>query len=299
MSLWQSALELSSDRNIIAGSEADLADAIRQGADLRIYTEFIYNEHIDIESDNDELVREVSEFGVTYLLNDSWSAGIMSLRQPIVPPLSFGPRPSMSFFIYNQNGQQAIGRPYLDGVPAEGVPGLSPVPSSHGMKKYLSQEGFDQDTNAPSSNFIYDFEVYRFYVNNSWREVLSHDESGEVIFGSIEELADAFSLGSEIKIGVHGLCGDMGGDGQILDHEVFVQAGPGYYNTRQKLFTTGSHPVVRVCPATPLVYSTQNWDFGWIMARTDGQIQFRRCDPFSLKFEDRNSRHAIRWFVRN
>ena len=123
---WESVLTLNADRERIDGSTERLADAIRRGADLRIYTEFRYDEHVETESDNDEVVEEVSEFRVTYLLDDRWVAGIMSLRQPILPPAGFGPRPSMSFFLYNQNGQQAIARPYLDGPPAIGTPGPAP-----------------------------------------------------------------------------------------------------------------------------------------------------------------------------
>ena len=41
----KSVLELDMNRNIISGSPKDLRDAIRRGADLRIYTEFRHNEH--------------------------------------------------------------------------------------------------------------------------------------------------------------------------------------------------------------------------------------------------------------
>ena len=116
MTKWVSVLELDSRREITGGSPGALCAAIRRGADLRIYTEFIHNEHIDPASDSAELIREVSEFRATYLVEDRWCAGIMTLRQPISLPDAFGPRASMSFFMYNQDGQQAIARPYLDGV---------------------------------------------------------------------------------------------------------------------------------------------------------------------------------------
>ena len=59
---WTSALKLDTNRQVIDGSSKALADAVRDGADLRIYTEFCHNEHIDVTSDNDELIREVAEF---------------------------------------------------------------------------------------------------------------------------------------------------------------------------------------------------------------------------------------------
>jgi hypothetical protein len=112
MTAWTCALTLDASRQTIAGSEIALTDAIRRGADLRVYTEFRHNQHIDTTSANDELVREVAEFAVTYLVDDRWTAGLMSQRQPVSLPDGFGPRPSMSFFLYNQDGHQAIGRPH-------------------------------------------------------------------------------------------------------------------------------------------------------------------------------------------
>ena len=112
---WTSALHLDASRQRVSGSEEALAAAIRRGADLRIRTEFKNNEHIDTSSESAELIEEVAEFAGTYLMEDRWVAGIMTLRQPISLPDGFGSRPSMSFFLYNQDGRQAIARPYLDG----------------------------------------------------------------------------------------------------------------------------------------------------------------------------------------
>lgn len=98
----------------MSGSSAQLAAAVGRAADLRILTEFRHNEHIDVASSNDELVREVAQFAVTYLVDGRWTAGIMSLRQPVQLPSGFGPRPSMSYFLYNEDGSQAIARLHLD-----------------------------------------------------------------------------------------------------------------------------------------------------------------------------------------
>ena len=56
--------------------------------------------------------------------------------------------------------------------------GQSPVNDWPDMPKYHELENFDADTNAPSSNFIYDFEYFHFLVRPIWREVLSHDADG-------------------------------------------------------------------------------------------------------------------------
>lgn len=299
MTAWRCTLELDSKRNVTSGSTTDLADAIGRAADLRIYTEFLHNEHIDVRSSSDERIREVAEFGVTYRIDKTWSAGIMHLRQPIELPAGFGLRSSMSFFLYNQNGTQAIARPYLDGVPATALPGPSPIVSPEDMPKYHAFDAWDRGTNAPSHNFIYDFDVFRFCVNDCWREVLHHSATGDVLSGSLTELVDAFSSGCAIKLGIDNLCADLPSDAAIaLNHEVFVQGGSAYYYTEQKLFIIGSHPLVRVSPGVPMQYATGNWDFGWLMVRNDGHVVYRRCDPYSLKFSDHVTQCAVRWFVR-
>ncbi len=298
-STWRCALQLDARRNVVSGSLADLATAIGRAADLRIYTEFRHNEHVDVSSPSGERIREVAEFGVTYRVDGDWVAGIMSLRQPIELPLGFGPRSSMSFFLYNQDGTQGIARPYLDGGPVAATPGAAPAQPPPNMPKYHVLDSWDAGTNAPSQNFVYDFDVFRYCVNDSWREVLRHSATGAVESGSIDDLVDAFSSGCAIKLGVGNLCADLVLDeDRVLGHEVFIQGGSAYYYTEQKLFMIGSHPLVRVRPALPLRYASHGWDFGWLMARSDGQVVYRRCDPYTLKFSDHATRNAVRWFAR-
>lgn len=299
MSSWKCALELRSDRSIASGSEAALAAAIRRGADLRIYTAFRHNEHIDTSSDNHEIIKEVSDFRITYLMEDRWVSGIMNLRMPVNPPTGFGPRPSMSFFLYNQNGQQSIARPFLDGIPATGTPGPAPIPDHSDMPKYHQQDNWDADTNAPSQNFIYDFEAFRYLVRDEWREVLAHTANGEVTGGSLDALTTAFEAGSEIKVAIRGLCDDLGGGaGKAMEHEIFVHTGPGYYSTERRIFVAASQPLVRVKPSIPMLYGSGNWDFGWFLPRNDGFVAKWICDPHTLAWRKLEGHHAIRWFVR-
>ncbi|MBL9215423.1 MAG: hypothetical protein JNG83_08110 [Opitutaceae bacterium] len=294
---WHCALELDEQRRPIAGSAADLAAAIRRGADLRIATAFRHNEHIDPASDNPEVIREVADFRVTYLLEDRWTAGLINLRQPVALPDDFGPRPSLSFFLYNQDGTQAIARPYLDGVPP--VPPAAPAAAAHAdMPRFHLEAAFDLETNAPSRNFIYDFDFYRYWVCDNWTEVLAHDRNGRVTTGSVERLAHEFYRGREVKVAVSGLADELAEPDHPIPHEVIVHCGSCYYYTRQQLFIAATHPLVRVKPAVPLRYSSQGWDFGWLLPRTDGQVVRWLVNPRTLKFERTRRRHALRWFVR-
>jgi hypothetical protein len=295
MSPWRCALALDRRRAVSAGSEAALCRAIRNAADLRIYTEFLHHEHLEPGSANHEVVQEVSDFRVTYLVEERWVAGIMTLRMPITPPVGFGPRASMSFFMYNQDGRQAIARPFLDGVPATAAPGPSPLDDHRDMPKYHQDDAWDTGTNAPSSNFIYDFEAFRYLVRDEWQEALAHQADGTVTAGSLAALVEAFTSGAEVKVAIRGLCADLGSG---VDHELFVQTGPGYYSTERKIFCAGTQPVVRVKPAVPMRYASRGWDFGWLLARTDGCVARWLCDPYALAFRKSESRHALRWFVR-
>ena len=296
---WKCVLVLDRERHLVSGGTEALAAAIRRGADLRIYTEFRHNEHIDTKSDNPELIREVADFRVTYLLDNHWVAGIINLRQPIDLPNGFGPRPSMSFFLYNQNADQAIARPFLDGEPATGKMGTSPLDDHSDMPKYHQFDAWDSGTNAPSSNFAYDFETYKFWVCDDWEEVYTHSADGKVLSGSIDALTEAFAAGREVKVGISELCGDMTEDpATAMPHEVFVQCGSCYYYTERKQFMAASQPVVRVKPAIPMRYKSKEWDFGWLMPRSDGHVARWLVDPYTLKFDRSEGRYAMRWFVR-
>lgn len=298
MSEWMNVLELDQDRAVVAGSEGALVDAIRRGADLRIGTQFLHGEHIDPDSGSDEVVVEVADFGITYLIDDRWSAGVINLRQPVSLKLpGFGPGSSMSFFMYNQNGEQAIARPYFEDSPAgrqrEGELAKPPA-----MAKYHVIDNADLDTNAPSQNFIYDFENFRYLVRDSWEEVFSHSADGRSE-GSIDALEEAVIAGRSVKVGITGLCADLAAEDESpLLHEVFVTVGACYYYTEKRRLTAGTHPLVRVRPAVPMRYASKAWDFGWLMCRTDGFVERRIHDPYTLASTDTQMQCAMRWFVR-
>jgi len=299
MSGWRCVLELDTGRRVSAGSQEGLQKAIRSGADLRIYTEFKFNEHVDVASSNDEIVRECSDFRVTYLLEDRWVAAVMTQRMPIDVPDGFGPRASMSLFMYGQDGRQAIARPFLDGLVPTGTIGPAPLGDHHAMPKYHQLDGWDAETNAPSSNFVYDFEVYRYWVRDDWQELLSHTAEGEILSGTADALGEALEKGRELKVGIRGICADLADNpGQAMDHEVFIRLIPGFYFSRRRLFAAETELVVRVRPAIPMRYQSRGWDFGCLMPRSDGFVARWLCDPYTLQFKKSEGRYAIRWFVR-
>jgi hypothetical protein len=294
---WRCVLTLDDRRRVIGGGAADLRRAIGRGADLRIGSEFRHNEHIDTASSDDDLVRESMDMRCTYLIDGRWAAGVLTLRQPVALPDGFGPRPSLSLFLYNEDGGQAIARPFLDGQAATAAPGPAPVADHAAMPRYHELDSWDAGTNAPSSNFLYDFDVLRYFVRQDWRLALHHAADGTVLAGSLTELTDAFAAGAEIKVGIGGLCDDLDA-GKSPPHETFIQCGSCYHYTRRGLFIAGTHPVVRVRAAVPLRYASRNWDYGWLLPRTDGHVARLLYDPYTLRPARSTSRHELRWFVR-
>ena len=287
-------LSLDSRRRVTAGSPKALRDAIRRGGDLRIYTGFKHNEHIDVHSDNPELIHEISDFRVTWLLDDRWVAGAMNLRMPVVPPGIFGPRPSWSFFLYNEDGSQAIARPFLDGQTRVPPTGEFPAVSPADMPKYHTLSDFDQGTNAPSQNFVYDFEAYHFFVNDCWEEIYAHDAQGNPLLGSYDDLTSAFLANRELKAAIR----DFGRAPGEPTCELFTHLGSGYQNTETRNFCINSQPVVVVQPAIPLRYASGNWSFGNMILRSNGEVTYWKCDPYLMQYSKVTCRCPIRYFAR-
>jgi len=148
---------------------------------------------------------------------------------PVASLDGFGPRASMSFFMYNQDGTQAIARPFFDGQPPQPDNNASPGEVSANVLRMHMLDRQDVGTNAPSENFIYQFDEYRYLVRDEWRQVLAHDAGGRVTGGSLEALTDAFAEGREIKVAIAGLCAELSEDPEhAVRHELMVHCGPGW-----------------------------------------------------------------------
>lgn len=303
-SRWQCALELDSAERVVSGGYAGLCDALRRGADLRVYTEFTFEEHIAPDTgmlnnpEHDGLIRETIDFRQTFLVDDRHGAGVTTTRQPMNPVLGFnGPDPRLSLFLYNMTGHQSCATvPLAAKSQAVQPPGrCETIPTPPDMPKMSVTDAFDVGSACPSRNFIYHMGVYRFWVSDGWTEVLSHDAHGGVLHGSWEQLVEAQHNGREIKVGISGLCAGLG-EGPAV--EVFSLLGSGFTHTAKKLYESQTHPLVRVRPGIPLGYGPGGWDVTWLIVRTDGTASGRSLDPRTLMFHDWQGRFACRWFVR-
>lgn len=309
-SKWKMALELSPKREVTGGSYAQLSRAIGRGADLRIYTEFTHEEHIapfTTTAANDPrhagLYREVIDFRQTFLVDRTHVAGVTLYRQPLEPTQGFnGADPRMSYFLYNMTGHQSCANLMLDAVNRAAAPGKCEVeqPPAN-VPKMSAMDVFDVGTSGPSRNFIYDMEVYRYFVHDSWDQVLAHTADGKVTDGSFDAIEKAQIEGREMKVAIQGLCHDLAGAGTesaSLPHETFSALGSSFVHTKHRYYEVLTHPIVRVAPNVPMKYASQNWDVSWVFLRTDGYAMVRTLNPFTRRFSDRKARFACRWFVR-
>ncbi len=303
---WKCVLELRPDRSIASGSYSALCAAVRNGADLRIYTEWRYEEHVapglaDPDPRNNGLVQEIIDMRETMLMDDRYAAGITTLRQPILPCHGFNrdAPPRTSFFMYGMDGRQSVANLMLDDATPTAQPGVSRiVPPPTRMPKMRQAEENDAGTPGPSRNFIYDFEVYRFFVKEDWSSILAHDTTGRVTSGSWEAFHQAHRDGREFKAGIAGLCADLAGPADSIPHEFFTLLGSGWVHTALGRYEALSHPLVRVTPAIPMTYRSRGWDVAWVYLQTDGCAVVRALDPYTRKFRDRETRLNCRWFVR-
>jgi len=303
---WTSVLELTSDRTVAAGSKRALADAIGRGAELRMYTEFLFEEHI-VPGGTDEPslqgpIREVIDFRQTILVDGDHVGGITTQRQPLHPPFGFnGTDPRMSYFMYTGDGEQALANLALGADEAWAAPGsrsIEPTPAD--MPKMSPAETFDSGTSGPSRNFVYDMEVYRYFVNDEWEEVYAHDADGSPVGGSFDALEAAQIAGRELRVAVRGLmAGVGGGDAPAgLPHEVFSPVGSGFLHIGARLYSALTHPLVRVVATDPLRYRSGGWDVAWVFLRTDGEARVRRLDPHTREWTESPGRFGCRWFAR-
>ena len=287
-------LSLDENRSITEGSTRKLNEEIRKGAEIRISTGFLCNEHIDVESDDDQLMVETTHFEETVLIDDHWSAYYMTLRQPVSANQGlFGDPSSLSLFLYNQDGRQALARVIMDGRRDE-------VSLAHtedgGMAKMHTFSINDADTPGISKNFIYDFEFYRFMACSCYEEIYANDANGDMVSGDIDALGAAYACGRPIKIAFKGLSDVMWGKTGHTD-EIYIQCGSSYYYTDNKVMLTNTHPFVSVPADIPMTYKPRSFRYCWLVASTDGRTEVRSYDPFLSEWKITKANLPVRWFA--
>ncbi|MDO5553299.1 MAG: hypothetical protein Q4G68_06020 [Planctomycetia bacterium] len=288
-------LELDTHRKITTGSPELLRNAVANGADLRIATGFRHNEHIDVTSQDDQLIVETSSFKQTVLINDRWVAGYMTLRQPVTLVNGFGQPNSLSLFLYNQNGQQALARVIFEDRPDSA---FGKKLESEGVSKFHTFSQYDTESTGPSKNFVYDFDFYRYYVTEKYSFSYANDAKGNCKSGNFARLAQASEHGKTIKVGIRGISSYLWPEYQATD-EIFIPCGSHYYYAKKKLMVASTEPFV-VIPATiPLEYRANALRYCWAIVQSDASATIRSYDPIAKEWHDYQTSLPVRWFVEN
>ena len=296
---WRCLLELNPRRQVVSGDRAALCAAIARGADLRVFTEWLFEEHVapglgrPARDDEAGLLQEVIDFRQTIVVADAYAAGITTQRQAILPLVGFNPDgpARLSFFLYDLEGRQACATILLDPEPRSEPGSMRLVPPRADMPKMSQAEQYDQATTAPSINFIYDFERYRYFVRDDWRQVLSHDGNGEVIDGSFDDLHEAHHSGCELKVAVRDLAAGE-------SNEILSLVGTSWVHTARRELEGLTHPLVRLDASRPLKYASGTWTVAWVFLSTNGSAKLRVLDPYRRRFHEEAGNFACRWFVR-
>ena len=288
-----------------AGSAESLAAAIGRGADLRVYTEFLFEEHIvpggDGDPAHDGLIREVIDFRETILVDGRHVGGDHDAA-PAAPPAVRVQRhrPRMSFFLYTaRRPTRRCANLLLRRRPSErprpGERRWSRPPAD--MPKMSPEVVFDLGTTGPSRNFVYDMEIYRYFVRDDWEELLAHDADGQVTGGSFDALEAAQIAGREFKVGIRGLA--RGPRRWAPEHEVFSLVGSGFFHTRAAAVRRADPPARprRAGDPAALPLLRLGCRVGPPADRRRGAT-VRRLDPYTRRFADTPARFACRWFAR-
>lgn len=63
--------------------------------------------------------------------------------------------------------------------------------------------------------------IFRYYVRDTWSEVLATDAGGRIPRGDVADLRHALEQGMDIKVAVCDLCTDLSREEPAIHHEVF------------------------------------------------------------------------------
>ena len=277
-------LKLDHDRRTVCGDVRLLNEKIGKGADIRIKTLFKHNEHVDIHSEDDQMVEETSYFPQTVLIDGSWSAYFMTLRQPVAIPDGFGHENALSLFLYNQDGTQAAARLSMDNSADET---LIKDTEDHGFKKMHTMMINDPGTYGVSMNFIYDFDSYTFYADDRYEDLGS----------DIDRISEAYGEGRSIKVGIKGINDALWGRNE-LEEEIFIHCSSSYYYTRSKSMVVNTQPFVSVPSCIPLIYKPKSFRYCWAILRSDQKARIRSFDPVKRLWKTVGTELCIRWFAK-
>ena len=267
---------LDKDHKPVGGSVAAVVDAVRRGADLRRSSSF--------EEREAGLVEETGTLQTSWMIDDQHAGGLQTLRHPLDCGLGIRTQPSLSLWIFSAGARQRSAFVPIDGRPMDNA-------SGQWVSVDNTPYGESADHLVPSR--------YRWWATDDWEEVCAHDEEGQASLADWEELKRAMDDGCRVKVGIRDLWSYLtpeGEDGPA--HEVFMECTSEFSHLDQGFFGALTQPTFLLQPRVPLRFTGESFAYGWLVVRTDGQVQRQVLNPASMQWERKWSRHAVRWFVR-
>lgn len=277
MAIWTKICSISGDFSPTAGTVADVAEAVRGGADLRRFSTY------DPESTG--LVEETMSLQTTWVFDQDHVGGLSTLRHPVDCGLDFWSRPTVAYWIFNVAAPSSSAMVPLDGQAADAATGRWIRVDNTPFERALDKEWLSKQ--------------YHWWVREDWEEVCCHDQDGSPSKGSWEEVRRAANDGCELKVGIRNLWSHLASAKEDpLEHEVFTTCGTQFAHVEGGFFGALTTPTFMVRPGTPLKFRDDIVEPGWLLVRTDGRVRRQTLKASTLGWEQTWSRHAVRWFAR-
>ncbi len=264
------------DHKPIAGSVADVAAAVRRGADLRRFSTYNLK--------GTGMVEETMTLQTTWVFDEGHVGGLQTLRHPVNAGLGISMLPSMSLWIF---GVEAPQRSTF--VPLNG----KPVANATGKWVRVDNEPFGRETDE----FVP--RRYLWWARSDWKLIYAHDKNGYSSQGSWEDIRKAVKEGRILKVGIKNLWSYLtpAGD-ETLEHEVFIECTTDFSHLDESFVGALTQPTFLLQPSVPLKFTGENFALGWLVVRSDGKVQRVTLNPTNMQWERTWDRYAVRWFAR-
>jgi hypothetical protein len=159
----------------------------------------------------------------------------------------------------------------------------------HSAQKWHLGDEIIEESGREHADF---YGVHRWFVCDRWRFVYEHDENGQPIAGSLDELKDEIRKGSTIGVGIRQLCGLAEDDQSGPPHISFL--------TAMLPFVWGDDVIMN---CDPILVGPPKWPFLWneglhfgiVRPSTTGAIECFLAEPGKMPFERVTRRRGMQW----
>ena len=260
----------------VEGDVVAVADAVRQGADLRRFSTY--------QLEHTGLVEETMTLQTTWVFDAGNVGGLQTLRHPVDAALGISMQPSIALWIFGVATPQHSAFVPLNGEPMRNA-----------TEKWTQVH--NDSYSAEEGDFVPG--RYEWWARRDWELICVHDEDGNPSLGSWKAMREAVGDGCILKVGIKNLWSYLtpAGD-EPLEHEVFIECTTDFCHVDEKFFGALTQPTFLLQPCVPLMFTGENFAPGWLVVRSDGKVQRQVLNPSTMQWNRTWDRHAVRWFAR-